>query len=98
MYDATKGIVRSSGTEDIAAWFIDINYNSESFFVCHAYFLGNDKPYEKLKKALKAEVNEEAWQQLYTTTSRPFIKPSTGKIAIKVINYYGDEVMKISKI
>ncbi|KKS96376.1 MAG: adenine specific DNA methylase Mod [Candidatus Gottesmanbacteria bacterium GW2011_GWA2_43_14] len=98
MYDATKGIVRSSGTEDIAAWFIDTNYNGESFFVCHAYFLGNDKPYEKLKKALKAEINEEAWQQLYTTTSRPFIKPLTSKIAIKVINYFGDEVMKISKI
>lgn len=98
MYDATKGIVRSSGTEDIAAWFIDTNYNGESFFVCHAYFLGNDKPYEKLKKALKAEINEEAWQQLYTTVSRPFLKPTTGKIAIKVINYFGDEVMKISKI
>ena len=74
---------------------IDTNYNGEAFFVTHAYFLGEDKPYEKLKKALKADISESAWDDLYSTVSRPFAKPKTGKIAVKVINHYGDEVMKV---
>ncbi len=102
IYDPVKSEIRSSGSGDpeheIAAWFIDTNYNGEAFFVTHAYFLGADKPYEKLKKALKADINENAWDELYSTISRPFPKPKTGKIAVKVINHYGDEVMKIVEI
>lgn len=102
VYDPVKSEIRSSGSgdpeHDIAAWFIDTNYNGEAFFVTHAYFLGADKPYEKLKKALRADINEEIWEELYSTTSRPFAKPKTGKIAVKVINHYGDEVMKIVEI
>ena len=102
VYDPVKGEIRSSGSgdpeHDIAAWFIDTNYNGEAFFVTHAYFLGEDKPYEKLKKALKADINESAWEDLYSTISRPFSRPKTGKIAVKVINHYGDEVMKIIEI
>ena len=93
VYDPTTGLVRSNSTDDIACWFIDTNYNGESFFVRHAYFTGADKPYDNLKKALKAEIDEDAWLTLYRTKSRPFNKPSTGKIAVKVINHYGDEVM-----
>lgn len=77
---------------------IDTNYNGESFFVRHAYFTGGDKPYEKLKRALRAEINEEAWSMLYSTKSRPFDPPETGKIAIKVINHYGDEVLKVYEV
>lgn len=99
VYDPVKNEIRSSGSGDsdheIAAWFIDTNYNGDAFFVTHAYFLGADKPYEKLKKALKADISEEAWDELYSTTSRTFPKPKTGKIAVKVINHYGDEVMKV---
>lgn len=99
VYDPVKSEIRSSGSgdpeHDIAAWFIDTNYSGEAFFVTHAYFLGADKPYEKLKKALKADINESAWDELYSTISRPFPKPNSGKIAVKVINHYGDEVMKI---
>ncbi len=102
IYDPVKSEIRSSGSGDpeheIAAWFIDTNYNGEAFFVTHAYFLGAGKPYEKLKKALRADINEDAWEQLYSTKSRPFPKPKTGKIAVKVINHYGDEVMKIIEI
>jgi len=95
VYDPTTGQVRSNSTEDIACWFIDTNYNGESFFVRHAYFCGGDEPYEKLKRALRAEIDESAWNALYSTESRPFKKPETGKIAIKVINHYGDEVLKV---
>jgi adenine-specific DNA-methyltransferase len=95
VYDPTTGEIRSSSTDDIACWFIDTNYNGESFFVRHAYFTGADEPYEKLKRALRAEVDESAWSALYSTVSRPFDKPATGKIAVKVINHYGDEVLKV---
>lgn len=95
IYDPTTGQIRSNSTADIACWFIDTNYNGESFFVRHAYFTGGDKPYEKLQRALRAEVDESAWAELYSTKSRPFDRPDTGKIAVKVINHYGDEVLKV---
>lgn len=102
VYDPVKSEIRSSGDgdleHDIAAWFIDTSYNGQAFFVTQAYFLGANKPYEKLKKALKADISEEAWEELYSTVSRPFPKPKTGKIAVKVINHYGDEVMKVIEI
>ena len=95
VYDPITQQIRSHSTDDIACWFIDTQYNGESFFVRHAYFTGADQPYEKLKRALKADVDEAAWSAIYSTTSRPFPKPKTGKIAVKVINHYGDEVLKV---
>ena len=84
--------------EDIACWFIDTDYDQESFFVRHAYFLGGNDPYEELKRALKAEIDENAWATLYSAVSRPFPKPKPGQIAVKVINHYGDEVLKVFRI
>jgi len=95
VYDPTTGQVRSSSTDDIACWFIDTSYNEESFFVREAYFTGAGDPYGSLRKALRADIDEDAWAGLYTTESRPFLVPETGKIAVKVINHYGDEVMKV---
>jgi len=87
VYDPTTGEIRS--------WFIDSDYNEESFFVRHAYFTGADEPYKRLQRALKAEIDGDAWSTLNSTISRPFGPPSTGKIAVKVINHYGDEVLKV---
>ena len=103
IYDPTTGEIRSSSPDDIACWFIDTDYNEESFFVRHAYFTGANQPYDKLKRALKAEVDEDAWSQIYSTISRPFDPPKgkngkPGKIAIKVINHYGDEVLKVFEV
>lgn len=95
VFDPTTGEVRSSGVDDIACWFIDTDYNAESFFVRHAYFLGGNDPYAKLKTTLKSEIDEEAWDSLYSAVSRPFDIPDTKRIAVKVINHYGDEVLKI---
>jgi len=95
VYDPTTGAIRSSSTDDIACWFIDTDYDGQSFFVRHAYFTGADEPYDKLKRALRADIDESAWSTLYSTTSRPFAQPETGKIAVKVINHYGDEVLKV---
>jgi adenine-specific DNA-methyltransferase len=98
VYDPTTGEVRSSSTDDIACWFVDTDYNEESFFVRHAYFTGAGDPYERLRKALRAEIDEAAWSALYSTVSRPFDPPSTGKVAVKVINHYGDEVMHVYEV
>jgi adenine-specific DNA-methyltransferase len=98
VYDPTTGQIRSASTDDIACWFIDTDYNGESFFVRHAYFTGADEPYDKLKRVLRADIDEAAWSSLYSTVSRPFDKPKSGKIAVKVINHYGDEVLKVFKI
>ena len=95
IYDPNTGEVRSNDVKGIAAWFIDTAYNEESFFVRHAYFLGANEPYKQLKNALKAEIDEEAWATLNRATSRPFDRPETGRIAVKVINHFGDEVMKV---
>lgn len=98
VFDPSTGEVRSDGADGIACWFIDTDYNGESFFVRHAYFLGANDPYKSLKTTLKAEINPEAWETLHSDTSRPFQKPATGRIAVKVINHLGDEVMKVFKV
>lgn len=95
VFDLKTGEVRSSEKDDIAAWFIDTDYDEESFFVRHAYFLGANDPYKALKTSLKAEIDKEAWETLYRDKSRPFSKPKTGRFAVKVINHFGDEVMKV---
>ncbi|MGK5682281.1 site-specific DNA-methyltransferase [Actinoplanes sp. URMC 104] len=95
VYDPNTGELRSNSTDQIALWMIDTAYNGESFFVRHCYFTGGQDPYKRLKAALKAEIDPDAWASLYSTESRPFARPDTGKIAVKVINDYGDEVMKV---
>jgi adenine-specific DNA-methyltransferase len=95
VFDPQTGDIRSGDTKSIAAWFIDTDYNEESFYVRHAYFLGAQDPYKSLKTALRAEIDEEAWATLYRDVSRPFRRPEKGRIAVKVINHFGDEVMKV---
>ena len=95
VFKPQTGSVESEGTDGIALWMLDTDYNEESFFVRHAYFLGANDPYKALKTTLKAEIDEEAWESLYSDTSRQFAKPKSGRIAVKVINHLGDEVMKV---
>ena len=100
VYEPSSGDVRSDETDAIACWFIDTDYNGESFHVRHAYFLGaqTSDPYKSLKTTLRAEINPDAWASLYSDTSRPFDKPNSGRIAVKVINHLGDEVMKVFRV
>jgi adenine-specific DNA-methyltransferase len=97
IFDPTTGQERSSGGDglknDASAWFVDDDYNKESFFVKQAYFVG-DSPYEALKRALKVEIDETAWEEMNFTISRPYPKPESGRICVKVINHFGDEVQK----
>ena len=98
VFHPSTGEVRSDGADGIACWFIDTDYNEESFFVRHAYFLGANDPYKALKTSLKAEINQEAWETLHRDRSRPFETPASGRIAVKVINHLGDEVMKVFRV
>ena len=98
VYRPSTGEIQSDNADGIACWFIDTDYNEESFFVRHAYFLGTNDPYKALKTTLKAEINREAWETLRSDTSRPFDKPKTGRIAVKVINHLGDEVMIVRRV
>ena len=95
IYDPTTGEIKPSSTDDLACWFVDTAYNEEAFIVRHAYFTGGGDPYKKLKDTLRADIDESAWSALYSTVSRPFDVPKMGKIAVKVINHYGDEVLRV---
>jgi adenine-specific DNA-methyltransferase len=92
------GQIESGDADDIAVWFIDTDYNYESFFVRHAYFPGANDPYKALKTTLKAEVDQEAWDSLNRTRSRAFERPKDGRVAVKVVNHLGDEVMKVLEV
>ena len=98
VFHPNTGEIRSDNADGIACWFVDTDYNQESFFVRQAYFLGANDPYKALKTTLKAEINQEAWETLHSDTSRPFPKPTSGRIAVKVINHLGDEVMKVFRV
>ena len=98
VFHPNTGEIRSDGPDGIACWFVDTDYNEESFFVRHAYFLGANDPYKALKTTLKAEIHREAWETLHSDTSRPFDRPASGRIAVKVINHLGDEVMKVFRV
>jgi adenine-specific DNA-methyltransferase len=98
VFDPNTGDIRSNDIAGIAAWFIDTDYDEESFFVRHAYFLGANDPYKSLKTALQADIDEDAWATLYSDTSRPFERPERARIAVKVINHFGDEVMKVFSV
>src|SRR5699024_2577691 len=98
VFKPQTGEIISDDADGIACWFIDTDYNEESFFVRHAYFLGAADPYKSLKTTLKAEINAEAWDTLHSDTSRTFEKPKSGRIAVKVINHLGDEVMKVFRV
>ena len=98
VFHPSTGKVQSSDPDHIACWFVDSDYNEESFFVRQAYFLGANDPYGALKTTLRAEINEEAWATLQSDTSRAFEKPKSGRIAVKVINHLGDEVMKVFRV
>ena len=98
VFHPNTGEIRSDGPDGIACWFVDTDYNEESFFVRHAYFLGANDPYKALKTTLKTEIHRDAWETLHSDTSRPFDRPASGRIAVKVINHLGDEVMKVFRV
>ncbi len=95
VYDPTTGVVRSDTTDDISCWYFETAYDYQPLFVRHDNYLGAEDPYDKLKRALRADIDEAAWASLNSAVSRPFARPESGRIAVKVINHYGDEILKV---
>jgi adenine-specific DNA-methyltransferase len=96
---ATRSLRAERDTSAIAAWFIDTDYDGEGFFVRHVYFgRSAQDPFKALKRALRADIPEDVWDTLASMVSRPFPKPKSGRIAVKVINRYGDEVLKVYEV
>ena len=98
VYDPKSDEVRSDNADAIDCWMLDTDYNEEAFFARHVYFPGRDKVYDAFKKFLNNDIDPEEWASVAQTTSRPFPRPKNGRIAVKVINHFGDEVMKIFKV
>jgi adenine-specific DNA-methyltransferase len=92
------GQIESGDADDIAVWFVDTDYDYENFRVRQAFFPGANDPYKALKTTLKADIDEDAWASLNRTRSRPFPRPESGRVAVKVINHLGDEVMKVLEV
>ena len=84
---------------ETAIWLTEVAPNAGETgrgFLDH--LAGANDPYKSLKTTLKAEIDPDAWATPHIDTSRPFEKPKPGRIAVKVINHLGDEVMKVFRV
>jgi adenine-specific DNA-methyltransferase len=97
IYDPVTNAVRSSGAEKVSAWFLDSDYDGRCFCVCQAFF--PDKgAWEKLGKALGGALDEEAFAKLSGTVSLPFAPGDHNRIAVKVIDPRGNEVLRVHRL
>jgi adenine-specific DNA-methyltransferase len=95
IYDPLTGEVHSSRGEDVAAWFLDTDYDGKTFHICQAFFPGDPDAWEKLQRALKAQIAPEAFEQMRGTVSFPFEPGEHRRIAVKVIDFRGNEVVRV---
>jgi adenine-specific DNA-methyltransferase len=92
IYDPLTGEVRSMRGEDVAAWFLDTDYDGKTFHICQAFFPGDPDAWDKLQRALKAQIAPDAFAQMRGTVSFPFEPGEHRRIAVKVIDFRGNEV------
>jgi adenine-specific DNA-methyltransferase len=97
-YDPTTGEVKSSRGRDVAAWFLDHDYDGRTFCVCQAFFPGGDNPWAKLGRALRGVIDEEAFARMRGTKSAPFRPGDHNRVAVKVIDFRGNEVIKVVEL
>lgn len=97
IYDPVTNTVRSTGAEKVAAWFVDANYDGRCFCITQAFF-PDKKAWVKLSKALEGTVDPERFEAFAGTVSLPFPKGSHGRVAVKVIDPRGNEVMRVHKL
>jgi adenine-specific DNA-methyltransferase len=97
IYDPVTNTVRSTGAEKVAAWFVDANYDGRCFCITQAFF-PDKKAWEKLSKALVGTVDPERFEAFAGTISLPFPKGSFNRVAVKVIDPRGNEVMRVHKV
>jgi adenine-specific DNA-methyltransferase len=95
IYDPLTGEVQSTRGEDVAAWFLDTDYDGKTFHICQAFFPGDPHAWEKLQRALKAQIPPEVFEQMRGTVSFPFQPGEHQRIAVKVIDFRGNEVVRV---
>lgn len=95
VYVPKLNTVRSGEVDDIDCWMVDTDYNEQCFVARQVFFPDNPTLYKALKKMLNNDIDAEEWEAAAGTLSHPFPRPYSNKIAVKVINHFGDEVMKI---
>lgn len=95
VYVPKLNTVRSGEIDDIDCWMVDSDYNEQCFVARQVFFPDNPTLYKALKKMLNNDIDAEEWEAAAGTLSHPFPRPYSNKIAVKVINHFGDEVMKI---
>jgi adenine-specific DNA-methyltransferase len=95
IYDPLTGKVHSTRGEDVAAWFLDTDYDGKTFHICQAFFPGDANAWDKLQRALKAQIDAEAFERMRGTVSFPFQPGEHRRIAVKVIDFRGNEVVRV---
>lgn len=98
IYDPLTGEVHSTRGEDVAAWFLDTDYDGKTFHICQAFFPGDPEAWEKLQRALKAQIDPEVCERMRGTVSFPFQPGENRRIAVKVIDFRGNEVVRVIKL
>jgi len=95
IYDPLTGEVQSTRGEDVAAWFLDTDYDGKTFHIFQAFFPGDADAWEKLQRALKAQIAPEAFEQMRGTVSFPFEPGEHRRISVKVIDFRRNEVVRV---
>jgi len=98
IYDPNTGETIHESGKKVAAWFLDTDYDGMVFHICQAFFPGGEDPWDKLKGKLKAEIDESAFERMRGTVSFPFEPGEHKQIAVKVIDFRGNEVMRVEKV
>jgi len=96
--DPLNGEVHSTRGEDVAAWFLDTDYDGKTFHICQAFFPGDPDAWDKLQRALKAQIAPDAFAQMRGTVSFPFEPGEHRRIAVKVIDFRGNEVGRVIQL
>jgi adenine-specific DNA-methyltransferase len=98
IYDPVTGEVHSTRGEDVAAWFLDTDYDGKTFHICQAFFPGDPDAWEKLQRALRAQIPAKVFGQMRGTLSFPFEAGQHNRIAVKVIDFRGNEVVRVMSL
>ena len=99
VYNPVKNEIIATGADKVAAWFLDSDYDNRTFCICQAFF-PNRSAWDKLGKALKGLMDEDAFDSFSGTLSQPFEPPKgpEPKVAVKVIDPRGNEVLRVLNV
>ncbi len=95
IYNPLTGQTEHSQGSEVAAWFLDTDYDGKTFHICQAFFPGDPDAWDKLQRALKAQIDPEAFHKMRGTVSFPFEVGKYRRAGVKVIDFRGNEVLRV---